>query len=250
MKTSRIALVFLLFISAIVLVGCLVISGFMIKTSILYAYPPTAYIVAYLCAAIATGIPLITFLVLVNSVNKVLLWVKFLVAILAPGLIVLLMYLIMKDRIIPSIFNENFDRMVAPACQGYPVKGAAEYQPGPGSHPIVLIHDNSSIRDVPDEWLPKSLGAVELVACVGKEEKVNSELCHYDDGSKIQLVKHQVTVQLVAASTGQLLKTITVEGPALGCPVSTTSSIGTSTKDAGFVYTEDLTKVLIGWVLP
>jgi hypothetical protein len=230
--------------------GLIILSLSIVRYAIYYDIV-TPYIFAYVFTAIAMAIPLNYFFAHMASPQIKLFWVRILAATLIPGIVIMIMFLFMKNSIEPIILDHKFDQMIAPACQGQPVKGAAQYQPNSGTHPIVLFQNNSSIQDVPKVWLPKSLEAVELVACVGEEEKVQLNLCEYDDGSKVRRIQYKVVIRLVAASTGQLLETITVDGtePEV-CPFEKHVDLGTSEMAGNHIFTRDLTRVLNKWAFP
>ena len=240
-------------LSFIPLVGALALGLASLSEIIKYNYSPSLYIYIanYWFFVFGVVIPVFFLGAIVHSLKRIKPWIKILITLLISGLIFLGMYFPLKNSIKPSIFTGTTDKMFAPACNGQPVKGVSDYRPGPGPHPIVILENNSkSIRKVPDQWMPKSLGVVELVACVGKSEKVLIETCNYESGGKIKRYQYQVTIQLIAASTGQLLKSITVQGsPPEYCPVSVQGVAG-STKEGMIVLPADMIKALSGWVSP
>jgi hypothetical protein len=231
-------------------VVALVICHGLLSETIKYNYSIFSFVMVFGLIFFIVGAPVLVFSATKYSSKHVKLWIVFLITLLVSGLIFLGMYLPLKNSIKPGFFTDTSDKLFAPACKGQPVKGVSDYQPLHGSHPIVILqNDRSSLRRIPDEWMPKSLEEIELVACVGKEEKVLMETCHYESGGKVKRYQYQVTIQLVAASTGQVLKNIKVQGSPEYCAVSVQGSAA-GTIEGGYVLTADLTNALSSWVFP
>ena len=186
-SNSRIWITIGIIVLCIPPMGILMLALAFVWTNIQYNYGLFNYTGAFAMIAFVAAIPVFILGSIVQSLKRFRLGSKILITILVAGLIFLGIYLPLKSSIKPVILTGATDKIFAPACQGQPVKGVTDYQPGSGPHPIVMLQDNlMSIREVPDRWMPKSLGEVELVACLGKSKKVLIETCHYEGGGRLR----------------------------------------------------------------
>ncbi len=101
-------------------------------------------------------------------------------------------------------------------CSGEGIPSAAGYIPSAaGYHPISLIYTfgGSSLADdqYPAGWLPKDETELQLVGCLN-ENWLTVETCQYSGDLSTIRQQHQVIVTVKAAQSGQLVKTIVVNG--------------------------------------
>lgn len=103
---------------------------------------------------------------------------------------------------------------LSPACQGQGIQEAAALG-GEDLHPIVLVKSSGGRHSwtdkVPREWWPTSLHLPQLVACVGKEEKVKIETCEYTFHG-ITRYRYTVEFRVVEARTGETVASDALSG--------------------------------------
>ncbi|MFC1629692.1 hypothetical protein ACFL11_00480 [Patescibacteria group bacterium] len=101
------------------------------------------------------------------------------------------------------------------ACENVSGEAMTTYKDGPGPHPIVLFDSSGNghqcLDDFPNEWLPESVSAVELVACPQKEGEIKIQTCRYTGSS---LTRHRRTLELTLreANTSNVIATIILYG--------------------------------------
>jgi len=124
---------------------------------------------------------------------------------------------------------QDEDEMLAllfPVCSGKAVASAAEYMPNKYANSIMLIdsegkkHDMAGVQGVWDTyWLSESVSNTELVACFSEAQKIGVGTCTYDDGTSLERYMQRVDILIYAAKTGELIETITLDGPRpTSCP--------------------------------
>jgi hypothetical protein len=112
---------------------------------------------------------------------------------------------------------------VRPACTGTAVPAAGHLLTGPGTvnHLAVLDQtgaDHDWSGSPPAAWSAQSVGDIELVLCMDREDQLTTaQVCSYNGGSDV--TRHTATraVRVVEASTAVTLATLTVEHPAREC---------------------------------
>jgi len=134
----------------------------------------------------------------------------------------LMAYVVTSIFIADSIAEERtarFDmfRTFIPFCEGESAEDTADYTPGDGIAPTVILafrgsdaHGEwqASVNQMPEEWLPESREETQLVACV-KSEKDVVQRCSYrtrDGGFKsVEHVQYHQITTLYEASTRKVL---------------------------------------------
>ena len=147
---------------------------------------------------------------------------------------------------IKSIFRENEDAIAEVAvsvCLGEAVVDAAEYNRNEGdAHPSVVIDADGDVHSwtyqLPVEWLPFSPEMLQLVVCLGEEEKQAIQVCEYyytgsgADAPSITRYQYEQSAVLYEAFTGNILTATTLNGALPdACPQSISSSITSITGD-------------------
>ncbi len=152
----------------------------------------------------------------------------------------------------PTPALPSIARSLAPVAdqQGVPEAGEYdEYKPGP--HRVVLLDGSGALHawnsELPDEWLPFSLGEAELVVILQEEQEVayGSQLYISDSGfvSTVTRYRYEMPVQIRNAQTGRVVDETTVKGSEPG-PYPLTMPAGQTRISGGRVEKEDL----IVWV--
>jgi len=107
-----------------------------------------------------------------------------------------------------------------PVCSGKAVERAAEYMPEKYASSMMLInsegkkHDLAGVAGIWDTyWLPESVTNTELVACFAEAQKIGVGTCSYDDGTSINRYMQRIDIFIYIAKTGELLDTISLDGP-------------------------------------
>lgn len=99
-------------------------------------------------------------------------------------------------------------------CAGRGASAAGAYTGG-GIHSAVLLSSGGGAHDwsddLPEAWLPASVGEAQLVACVAEEAENEIEECLYN-GPSIHRYQYQVSLRLVEARTGAVVATTVLEG--------------------------------------
>lgn len=154
---------------------------------------------------------------------------------------------------LPGVEQHILDA-VSQACEGRGIEQAAAYAGEPGLHPAVLVDslgNRASWTDkVPVEWRATSVGTVELVACVGEEEKVEVEKCEYTGGGSINRYRHERQLRIVNARTGETLWEVVLTGSRPGsCPLTKPSLDPGSDMKGSHVSFEDVRRWLGAYVL-
>ncbi len=136
----------------------------------------------------------------------------------------------MQDReiigsILRNFFKENEDIIADAAqgvCYGETLPNAAEYIPAIGdSHPMIILDEDgdmlSMTENLPVDWLPFTPEMLQLVICLGGENKHVVENCEYEhlDGSQapgITRYEHEQSIILYAALTGDIIGSGIIKG--------------------------------------
>ena len=145
-----------------------------------------------------------------------------------------------------GIFRENADAIAEVAvsiCSGEALLDAAEYNRYEGDyHPTIIIDEDGDVHswtyDLPADWLPFTPDMLQLVVCLGEEEKQSIEVCRYyytgtgGSAPSITRYRYERDVALYAAFTGYQLGSTTLRGSQPdACPWSTSSSMTQITGD-------------------
>ena len=112
---------------------------------------------------------------------------------------------------------------LAPVANGEGVTEARPYAPDQKKAPKLVILDNSAPRpyksgyekwnwELSADWLPESLGEVDLVVVV-KEQEVKLDSRQYTKGSPITRYRWDLDVVMREAHTGTIVKSVTLKGP-------------------------------------
>jgi hypothetical protein len=114
--------------------------------------------------------------------------------------------------------------LVAAACQGKAVSGAANYQTDHAPHPIIFISPTGERHEwngqLPGAWQPLSLDQVELVGCL-EETGTIIETCSFVPVGQADRYQYELTVRLVIAQTGEELLVFKKAGsPPQRCPAA------------------------------
>lgn len=110
-----------------------------------------------------------------------------------------------------------------PACRGVAVQGAGSLITGTATvnHLVVLDmegNDHEWTGSPPSTWSPSSLGDLEVMVCVDREEtSVVAQVCNYSGGPDITRHTAQRHVRIVVPATGQTLANLTVSDKARAC---------------------------------
>ncbi len=150
-----------------------------------------------------------------------------------------------KDSIasaLKGVFKENADAIAEVAvsvCSGEALPDAAEYNRYEGEyHPTIILDEDGDVDswtyDLPVDWLPFTPEMLQLVVCLGEEEKQSIQVCqYYYTGSggaapSITRYRYEQDAALYVAFTGyQLGSTILKGSQPDACPWSTSSSTTT-----------------------
>lgn len=98
-------------------------------------------------------------------------------------------------------------------CNGKSVPNTALYSTSNETHPIYILRlKRSQINrgDYPSGWLPKTVGELQLVACIDDEHK-KIETCKYQALSKDR-IQDYMQVKVIAAQTGQEVSSFQLDG--------------------------------------
>ena len=124
----------------------------------------------------------------------------------------------------PNKLSAEMINNLSPVCLGEGVPQTAEYQPSLQKiHPIVILsasgEESEFTRKPSLDWLPNSIGEVELVACVGKIRGSTSQ-CHYTHGYTVTYYLEKVPISLHEAKTGKVVASDDelISGKVKGCP--------------------------------
>jgi hypothetical protein len=134
--------------------------------------------------------------------------------------------------------QETYGALTA-ACQGRPVAGARNYVPGPTVHRVVGAEQSSNGEwriangRIPNNQLAQGINDAEAVLCFGNETRVNVGSCDFYStrmgvrvpGSQrtYQRTQQAVPVRVVAATTGMMITTGNIVGPA---PLQCNQNVG------------------------
>ena len=118
-------------------------------------------------------------------------------------------------------------------CRGVSLPGATAYDPArTGTHPLVTMSGEgadyqTSLALLPDEWDPVTgqEQTVELVACLARTSSTLTQTCtgYLDDdkqntGNAVELYDASYNVQLIAATTGEVIATTQLDATEDTCP--------------------------------
>ena len=141
----------------------------------------------------------------------------------ACGCCCLLIVLVVAGNFVLPIITSLFEPQVpdflidtfSTVCDGQGVPDAAEYIPGPGLHPIILLDPTGQrhtwTNSIPEGWRSENVSDTELVVLVSYQIDVAIEVVHYA-GPDITRYQYHVDVVLRAAKTGEIIESITIYG--------------------------------------
>jgi hypothetical protein len=138
---------------------------------------------------------------------------------------------------------------LAAACRGDGVTRAGVYTPGQGPNHLVIIRGasvDSWTRRMPAEWVPVSIEAAELVACVpGEPTLTQVETCSYTGGTDVTRYRASVDVRIVEARTAAQLAIVPLVGEPDACRASERADV---TRIDGTINYAQLSTTLLGIV--
>ena len=114
----------------------------------------------------------------------------------------------------PAELNAAVQGGLAGVCAGVGIPQAAEYIPGPGVHPTVLLNQAGARHSWSGNmgaWGPANPADTQLVLCVSEQRENQIEECLYNGPSIFRYV-YTVDVQLHSARTGQTVGATTLVG--------------------------------------
>jgi len=138
-----------------------------------------------------------------------------------------------------GIFKENaaaIAEVAVSVCSGEALPDAAEYNRYEGDyHPTIILDEDGDVHswtyDLPADWLPFTPDMLQLVVCLGEEEKQSIQVCqYYYTGSggaapSITRYRYELDAALYVAYTGYQLGSTTLRGSQPdACPWSTYAS--------------------------
>jgi hypothetical protein len=124
-----------------------------------------------------------------------------------------------------AVFKPGPDPLgdLATACKGQGTAQAGAYSPGTASH-LVLIRNggvDGLSRRMPTDWVPASVEAAELVACLPDEPTLTQvETCSYTGGADVTRYRASADVRVVEARTGAQLAVVHLVGEPAACRAS------------------------------
>ncbi|MCI0551536.1 MAG: hypothetical protein L0287_11310 [Anaerolineae bacterium] len=134
------------------------------------------------------------------------------------------------------LVNKNIDSSLLDAatmvCMGEVLTEAADFNDTLDLHPVVIVamghvSEKSALSNVskisfyPNQWLPKSVSDIQLVACLA-EKPVVIESCRYDVGPNVNRIRIDLEVVLRVAKTGERIASFTTPGESVpACPRKT-----------------------------
>ena len=143
------------------------------------------------------------------------------------------------ESVLRSIFDDNnaeIAEMASDVCSGVSQPEASEYSRYESDiHPLVIVSEDGAIHYwtdyIPVDWLPFTTEDLELVACASNQEKQVIQVCQYyytgtgATAPSITRYRYEMTVNLYAAHTGNLVGSTTLRGSSPdSCPYTTSSS--------------------------
>ena len=153
-------------------------------------------------------------------------------------------------EIAEDTLREIFDRtsgavleVAIKVCSGEAYEGAAEYKRYESDvHPLVILTSYDEISyltdDLPVDWLPFTPGELELVVCLGGQEKEVVQVCRYyytgSGGSAPSTTRYRYKeeVKLIAAKNGAQIGARTFRGSNPDyCPYEKSGYLGEITGD-------------------
>jgi len=162
-----------------------------------------------------------------------------------------------------SIFKVNEDAIAEVAfsvCSGEPLEIARKYNRYEGDyHPTIILQDDGDVDYstyyLPVDWLPFTPEMLELVVCLGEEEKQVVQVCRYyytGTGAfapSITRYRYEQDAAIYAALTGYKLGSTTLRGSQPdACPWTTYSS--TTQITGGYVSSDEIATWLSVYGIP
>jgi len=143
--------------------------------------------------------------------------------------------------LIMSTYNIPLTEIDGRVCNGQPIADAADYTPGNGIHPIIIINavpsvfptvpppekytKNKDFWYLAEAWTPKSMADLQLVACVYKTNKRVFTGCRYNHPTdvELQVTVYDSEVHLFSVKKGTLIKIMEFQSSTeYPCPSSVT----------------------------
>jgi hypothetical protein len=126
--------------------------------------------------------------------------------------------------------NDSFGELFKPrilikfslVCGGGANTSAAPYDKANKIHPILLLNTLGDMHawsdDLPEQWWPKSVDEVELIACVSEQYKSIVNVCTYNYGPDVINYVYSVNIDLWEAKTGKIVSRGDLTGKNEPCP--------------------------------
>ncbi|NEO87251.1 MAG: hypothetical protein F6J87_23770 [Spirulina sp. SIO3F2] len=154
-----------------------------------------------------------------------------------------------------SCFNNKALLPLQAACDGEGLAEAAAYDPDATNPSIVALASHKGKTKVQGQYLAedvtpaKTVAEAQLVACINFKEPTVVEKCTYigAGASSIRRMGRKAEVKLVAAQTGQVLKTGLLLKEPETCPQSATFSQGQTDKTLN-VDLKEFKDTLVAWI--
>jgi len=132
------------------------------------------------------------------------------------------------QTLFPTAIDEEIINKVSSVCAGGAIPQATEFDQGPGIHHLVILSKDGSpdiwTQIMPHKWKPKSLSETELVACVAYPERNLEYSCPYEGGYWVNGYREVMTVRLIEAHSGKLIREEKFYGEdPKDCPAATTA---------------------------
>jgi uncharacterized protein YjbI with pentapeptide repeats len=140
-------------------------------------------------------------------------------------------------------------------CTSRGVEDARYYSDNPSFHTVMVLDSDGKPSSawgnglMGNGWEPMALRFTDLVACVGKQEKVGVQTCHYTGGSTVNRYRYEVKIRLLEAATGRQVAEETIQGSDPdSCP--STVQHGGATITGKKVSDSNISDWLAKWVHP
>ena len=108
--------------------------------------------------------------------------------------------------------------MMRPVCEGNGVEDATYHIPEESHiHPVIILTSGHNYPHIwnnylPEEWLPSSVHATELVLCVEEEKEELIQRCQYHPVGSFSRYQYYIPLRLLEARTGKIVSTYKIWG--------------------------------------
>jgi len=124
-----------------------------------------------------------------------------------------------------AVPDEAIVKVAAQVCsKSQGVSQAAEYDDAlPGPHPVLVLassgKEHKGTNHMPGQWLPKTIEALELVACVGEDEAVEAGRCYAENPMYYcPMYEYRAEITVRRASTAEVIASGQLHGGTPDCP--------------------------------